>query len=272
MRCRGIGISHTELIIVDVLKGTVTAMQGPPIPVTFLGPITDGRVWWRADGDKFYVIPREEGQKTLKLMVVDAATGKAVTLIEESGNTYLDAAANGLGPPSIRVLTNGNIIWYSERDGWGHLYLYDSAGNLVRQLTTGAWQVRSIIRVDEEQRQIYFTVGGSIAGRDPYLRHLYVVNLDGSELRLLTPEDADHDIRSVMEGAQAMRPGALGPAEGSFSPSGRYFVDSYSRPDMPPVTVLRSVDGELIATLEQANISALENGGFELVGTIQCHR
>lgn len=255
----------SELVIIDVDSGAATTVDLPPLPVTFLGPISDNRVWWDADSGKVYVLPREEGQKTLALLAANVATGEVVTLIEEHSDTYVDAAADGTGPPSVRVLANGEIIWYSERDGWGHLYLYDGAGKLIRQLTKGAWQVRSIVHVDEVERRVYFTGGGREAGRDPYLRHLYVVNLDGSDVVLLTPEDADHDIKVEMSGIQAMlTPDAPGPQEVGFSPSGRYFVDSYSRPDLPPVTVVRSVDGKLITTVEKADISALEAGGLTL--------
>ena len=97
------------------------------------------------------------------------------------------------------------IIWSSERDGWNHFYLYDvNAGQLKNQITKGEWVVRGLEHVDEQARQLYFTAAGREAGRDPYLRHLYRINLDGSGLKLLTPEEADHDV--------------------SFSPDGKYFV------------------------------------------------
>ena len=137
------------------------------------------------------------------------------------------------------------VLWASERDGWMHLYLYDGkTGTLKNQITSGAWVVRGIRHVDEDNRVLYFTAGGREAGRDPYLEHLYRVNLDGGGLRLLTPEDANHSI--------------------AFSPDGQYFVDTYSRVDHAPISVLRRAsDGRTVRDLEQTNIDRLLATGWK---------
>ena len=142
------------------------------------------------------------------------------------------------------VVDDGNeLLWISEQDGWAHLYLYDGrTGEKKRQITSGSWIVREIRYVDEENRVVYFTAAGKETGRDPYYRHLYRVNMDGSGLELLTPEDAEHEIR--------------------FSPTGQYFIDSYSRVDLPPVAVLRSNDGRLITKLQEADIAELSAMGW----------
>jgi dipeptidyl aminopeptidase/acylaminoacyl peptidase len=143
-----------------------------------------------------------------------------------------------------RYLPNSNeLIWFSERDNWGQLYLYDRrTGKLKNQITTGEGNVTEVLRVDEKNRLIYFLGVGREKGRDPYFVHLYRIAFDGKNPTLLTPEDATHQI--------------------SWAPSGKYFVDSYSKPDVPPVTVVRDSNGKLIANVAKADVSRLVAAGW----------
>jgi dipeptidyl aminopeptidase/acylaminoacyl peptidase len=135
------------------------------------------------------------------------------------------------------------VLWFSERDDWGHLYLYDLAtGRLKRQVTAGPWNVLGVLRVDPASRTIWLTGSGRERG-DPYFRYVYRVSLDGGEVRLLTPDSAHHDVR--------------------MSPSGEYFVDLASTPDTPPVIALRNADGAKVLDLERADISALVARGWK---------
>src|SRR5262249_7954052 len=142
-------------------------------------------------------------------------------------------------------------VWWSDRDGWGHLYLYDIAtGELRRRLTSGPWLVRDIIRVDERRHELFFTASGRETGQDPYNRHLYRVSLDGGAPIELTPEDAEHTFEAQNDGQK-------------ISPSGRYVVDTYTTVNQPPVTVLRSaVDGAVVAKLEEADASEVYASGW----------
>jgi dipeptidyl aminopeptidase/acylaminoacyl peptidase len=145
-----------------------------------------------------------------------------------------------------RTLNGGReIVWSSERDGWNHFYLYDAeTGALKNRITSGEWAVRAINAIDEKARVLYFSAGGREPGRDPYLRHLYKVGLDGTGLTLLTPEDADHNV--------------------TFSPDGAFFVDEYSRADVPTVSVLRRAqDGGVVKELERADVSRLQAIGWK---------
>jgi dipeptidyl-peptidase-4 len=253
-----------QLVIFDIASGRRIDVNHDPLPVTFIGPIEDNRVWWSADGKTVYIIPREEGERRVQLLAVNADTGATRTLIEESGKTYVEIGGSAFDR-AVRSLADGRIIWYSERDDWGHLYLYDKNGKLIRRLTAGPWKVMDVVRIDERQGRVFFTAVGREAGEDPYQDHLYVVSLDGSGLRLLTPEDADHEIRTAApEIRRDLLPVMPGPAQASVSPSGRYVVETYSRPDLPSATVLRTTAGRLIATLERADISALQAGGLTL--------
>lgn len=260
------GRPRAELKIFDVESGAGVPVQGEALPVTMLDPLQDDRVWWSHDGSSLYVIPREEGQQRVRLLKVDAATGAVQTLIEEVSRTYLEIAGYAWNR-AVRTLSDGRILWYSERDDWGHLYLYDARGLLIRQVTAGAWKVMDVVRVDETHGLVYFTAVGREAG-DPYFRHLYAVSFDGAEPRLLTPEHADHEIRLASSPImQRLLPGMLAAERASFSPSGRYFIDTFSRPDLPPTTVLRTCTGEVVCVVERADITALEEGGLRMPET-----
>jgi dipeptidyl aminopeptidase/acylaminoacyl peptidase len=163
-------------------------------------------------------------------------------VLEETVATFFES---GNGRVNWRYLPESNeVIWFSERDNWGHLYLYDlTTGQLKHRITSGEGNVTQLLRVDEKARLLYFLAVGREPGRDPYFRHLYRIGMDGGNLQLLTPADADHDV--------------------SFSPSGRFFVDSYSRPDAPPIAELYDADGKLVLALEKADISRLLATGWK---------
>lgn len=200
-------------------------------------------VEWSADSRHFAFVSTSRDYKHVALKVANPETGEVRTILEETTPTFFESTLIGRGQ-NWRVLHgSGEVIWFSQRDDWGHLYLYDLAtGRLKNRITSGEWNVLQILRLDERSRTIWFTAVGREKGRDPYFRHLYRVRLDGKQLRLLTPEDADHDV--------------------VLSPSGRYFVHSYSRPDLPPVTMVRQADGGRAFTIEEADISRLLATGW----------
>jgi len=174
--------------------------------------------------------------------VADIETGDVREVIYEEIPTYFES---GNGGSNWRFLPDSNeMIWFSERDDWGHLYLYDlETGSLKHQITSGEGNVVRVLRVDEENRLLYFLGVGFEAARDPYFIHFYRVGFDGEEMTLLTPEDANHNI--------------------SLSPSGGLFVDNYSQPDVPAVAVLRDAEGNQVVKLEEADISALLATGWQ---------
>ncbi|NIM15278.1 MAG: prolyl oligopeptidase family serine peptidase [Candidatus Aminicenantes bacterium] len=196
---------------------------------------------WFKDSQRLYFYYYTRGYKKLILVEIAAETGKTRQVVEESSKTYMDTAKR-----FINILGEGSeVIWGSERDGWSHLYLYDwRTGQLKNQITRGEFVVRRIIHVDEKKRQVYFLANGRETKRDPYFQHLYRVNLDGTGLTLLTPENAEHWIR--------------------LSPDNKYIVDTYSRVDLPPVSVLRHLkNGRVILKLEKADIRDLLATGWK---------
>jgi len=206
-------------------------------------------VQWSPDGSRLAFVSTSRDHKQERLREADAATGDVREVAEESVPTQYES---GDGKANWQVLYKSNqYLWYSERTGWGHLYLHDwKTGKPTAAITSGEWLVRQVLRVDEKERVIYFLAAGREKGRDPYFSHLYRVNFDGTGLKLLTPENAHHDVSVSPSGA----------------PSGAAsccFVDSYSTPDVPPMSVLRDLDGKLIATLEKADISKLQATGWK---------
>ncbi len=204
---------------------------------------------WRKNGRALTFEYNQRGHQLYRIVEVDAANGRARAVLSEEPKTffyYNPATSNrGSGKKFRYDLADGReVIWMSERDGWNHLYLLDGATGAVKsQVTRGDWAVRSVEKVDEEKRQIWFSANGMYAGKDPYFLHYYRINFDGTGLTALTTADADHDVR--------------------FSPDMTYFVDTYSRVDLPTVSELhRAADGGLVATLERGDITELLKAGW----------
>jgi len=225
-------LAKAEPIVFDIHAGKRIDVQTPPLEL----PFQDGPGFeWFADSKSFNYDYDERGYKAKELRVVDAATGEQKVLVREQAEPYVDP-----GETFFRFVDpSQEILWSSERDGWNHLYVYSrKSGQLENQITQGPWVVREISYVDEKNRQVYFLASGREKNEDPYLTHLYRASFDGKGLQLLTPENANHTV--------------------SFSADGKFFVDSYSRVDLPGQSVLRRADnGAEMKVLEKAEFSEL---------------
>ncbi len=224
--------------------------------------IVNGMGW---SGDRrYYYFCGTNGRNEAGCFELDATTAAVRPVLIETNASFIFLNNTVYSAPNVRLLAGTNeLVWFSERDGWGHLYLYEvRSGALKNRITRGDWLVRDIMHVDEKRRLIYFTAGGREPGRNPYYRHLYRVGFDGRGLQLLTPEDADHELTQPLPEALARILGDDSDVV-SVSPDGRYFVDTWSTVDRPPVSVLRSTDGRLIATLETADATALYAMGWQ---------
>jgi dienelactone hydrolase len=199
-------------------------------------------VEWRADGSQLAFVSSSRDHKQATLRVADAATGEVRTVLEEKVTTFFES---GNGRVNWRYVPASNeVIWFSQRDNWGQLYLYDlRTGAMKHQITTGEGNVTQLLRVDEQSRTLYFVGMGREQGLDPYFRQFYRIGMDGKNLQRLTPEDADHDV--------------------SLSSSGRFFVDSFSTSTLPPTAVLRDASGKQVLALEKADIAKLVATGWK---------
>ena len=196
---------------------------------------------WSADSRSVTFEYNQRGHQVYRVLELSAETGAVRTLIEETSKTYVNY------PMRYRYdLSDGrHIIWASERDNYNHLYMYDRAkGKAAWQITKGKWYVRSVIKVDEKNRQIYFSANGVVPGEDPYLIRYYRIGFDGKNMTCLTPVEGMH--------------------EAWLSDDARYIVDTYSMVDKAPVAVLRdAATGKEIMPLETADISRLLAEGWK---------
>ncbi|MBL9172274.1 MAG: DPP IV N-terminal domain-containing protein [Verrucomicrobiales bacterium] len=215
----------------------------------------DLNVRWAPDSRSFFFDYNQRGHQRFRILAVDvaaaetqAASGSAgwVTVkprivVEETSETFIDWTNKTW---RHWLDATGELLWMSERDGWAHLWLYDAqTGSMKGRITRGNWVVREILHVDDAAREVWFLAGGVRPEQDPYQLHLCRVNFDGSGFTVLTDGDGTHKIE--------------------FSPDRRWFLDTWSRVDLPPRTELRkSTDGSRVCVLEEADISALLAAGW----------
>ncbi len=215
----------------------------------FANPYSLSNPVWRKDGRAFTFEYNQRGHQVYRVIEVDR-TGKVRAVISEESKTFIDYRPLAPNPrdtgKKVRADLNdgAEVIWASERDGWTHLYLYDGrTGELKNQITKGAWVVRSVDKVDEDKRQIWFEASGRYPGKDPYFVHYYRINFDGMGLAAYTEADANHNV--------------------VFSPDRKYYVDTWSRVDLPTMVELRRTeDRKIIMEVEKGDISALLAAGW----------
>jgi dipeptidyl aminopeptidase/acylaminoacyl peptidase len=240
-------IPMIERVIIELGNPKVIKLKIPADPhraslsddISSSGTFDD--VDWSADGTQLAFLSTSRDHKQEKFRIANAATGEVREVFEEVVATQYES---GQGAINWNYLEKTNeIIWYSERDDWGHLYLYDAkTGKLKNQITKGTFTISRVVKTDEAKRIIYFLAGGREPG-NPYFSYLYKIGFDGKNLKLLTPELGNHQI--------------------SFSPSEMYFTDTYSQPDVPQVTVVRDLNGNLISEIAKTDISKLLATGWK---------
>lgn len=196
---------------------------------------------WSEDSNHLVFVSTSRDHKEAHVRLADCETGEVEDIFQEIVETQFES---GQGSINWRYLSGTKeIIWYSERSDWGHLYLYDSEnGTLKHPITQGEFVVLEVLKWDLENRVIYFMAGGKEKG-NPYHQYLYRVDFSGENLHLLSPEPGTHSIK--------------------LSPDGNYFIDSYSQVDVPQVHELRNIEGKLIRTLEKTDISRLLSTGWK---------
>ena len=196
--------------------------------------------WITATGEKTIYTRTSRDLKRVDVVEADTATGESRVIISERLNTYVETQP-------VRLITNATggkeLIHWSERDGWGHYYLYDISGKLIRQLTQGEFVTTGVVAVDEKSRLLYFHAVGREEGIDPYYQHLYRVNLDTGDLKLITPGHGSHSA--------------------SMNDKATFAITNWSRIDMAPESVLYDAAGNKVMDLEKTDVSALLAAGFK---------
>jgi len=225
-------------VLFDVEEQKKVRVENTLFPNTY----SLSRLRWWEDSRAFTFEYNERGHQRYRIIEVDAKTGKTRILVNEEPDTFFSYATTLYRHYSD---IGDEIIWSSERDGWRHLYLYDThRGELKNQITSGEWVVRNVDHVDTEKRQIWFRASGMDPGRDPYYIHHFRINFDGTELTRFTEVDGNHTV--------------------SWSPDRSFYVDTWSRIHEPAVSQLRrSDDQSLVMELERADKSALVEAGWQ---------
>ena len=196
---------------------------------------------WSDDSSKLAFISTSRDHKEAYLQIADSKTGDVFSVFKENVKTYYES---GVRAENWKVLFDSNeFIWYSEKDNWGHLYLYDlSTKKLKNRITSGNWLVRKIMHIDYINREIIFTAGGREKG-NPYHIYLYKINFDGNKLICLTPERGSHSISS--------------------SPNWNYFVTTYSTTNTSPISILKDRNGKNLLQLASSNTDELIKNGWQ---------
>ena len=224
-----------RLVLIDVLSGAKTPLD--------TGDTTDHYVnllGWRADGKAVFYQTFDREQKQVRFFSADAASGASKALLAERSDTYVNTRMT-LGMDFFQPLRNSNgFLLLSDRDGWRHLYRYDSDGRLVARLSQGAWSVEELVAIDEGRGWVYFRA--SQDAQHPYDLQLFRVALKGGQPQRLTAEDGAHTI--------------------AISPSKQFFLDTRAGPGLPPVVELHACDGRLIRILGRAGLEPLLRAGF----------
>jgi len=238
-------------VIIDVDNAKLVALDVPADPhratlsddISSSGTFDD--VDWSPDASQLAFVSTSRDHKDEKFRIADASTGAVREVFEEKVPTQFES---GWGSINWRYLAKTNeIIWFSERDNYGHLYLYDALnGKVKNQITEGNYVVTKLLKVDEKKRELYFIADGT-EPENPYFSRFYKVSFDGKHLTQLTPEDGNHVV--------------------TLSPSEDYFIDSYSKPDVPAITVFRNMDGKLITNVDKTDVSRLAATGWKPLTT-----
>ena len=197
---------------------------------------------WSSDGKRFFFLYNQRGHTVMRVLAIDAASGKVTAVVNEECKTFFDYANKTY---LQHFDAADELLWMSERHGWNHLYLVDLATGTAKAITKGEWAVRRVDKVDVEKKEIHFQTVGQHPGQDPYHVHFARIKFDGTGLVNLTDGD----------GTQTAP---------RFSPDGKHYLVTYSRVDLASVTELRRTsDGKKIIDVEKADTAALEKEGWK---------
>jgi len=244
-----------RLVAINIESGDITPADYPPICFTYLFAFfTDGRGWWSTDNTRAYFVDLKRGAQHVQVVEFNTVTGKTRVLFEETAETWINLhPGNYHGPSLFMPLPETNeLIWYSERSGWAHLYLYDlETGDLKSTITQGNWVVRELLRFDSARRELWLQTGGRTPGRDPYYKDICRVNIDSGEL--FTVVSTDHDYTVDNEASSIYLP----EIRYGVSLGADYVLTTRSRADQAPVSLLLDREGKELMVVEQADVSRL---------------
>ena len=242
-------VTMIERVIINVDKAKVIRLKMPPDQhrsticddVSCRGGSGWDDVQWSADGSTLAFVSTSRDHKKEWMRIADVASGDVLDVMDETAEKFFESGNDKVNWKYLSKTKE--LLWFSERDGWGQLYMYDaSTGGPKNQITHGEGNVTQVLYVDEAARKIYFLGVGKEAGRDPYFSHFYSIGFDGKNMKLLTPENADHAV--------------------TVSKDGKYFVDVYSTATQPQTAVVRDDSGKVVVEVAKQDISKLVADGW----------
>lgn len=266
-------VTEFRMIAIEAATGRQVEARYPRLNAVRMNttPFGAGMTWWSADGQTAYFVDIERGEQKAHVVAFDVATGATRIVFSEESASYVELSVNVYTKALIAPLPDtGELVWYSERTGRGHLYLYDLAtGTLRGAITEGEWQVRDVLRVDAERREIFFIAGGIADAENSYISRPCIASLDG-RVTIVSDAPGEHVV---------WRPGSMALMAKSFegvnaeqvsglSPGGAYFVETVSTVADLPKTWLRSRDGKEIALLETGTGTLPE--GWQFPEPVEC--
>ena len=262
------GDEHVEtsrIFSIDVSIGEMRAANYPPVPSTRSahGLFVDGLAWWGKDSQMAYFIDSERGSQVVRVVEFNTHTGATRILFEESSNTVVRLSLDKMDGAMLLPLPDSQeLIWFSERSGWGHLYLYDlRTGELKHPITQGEWLVRKVLHFDSAKRELWIQTGGREDGCDPYYLDICRVNIDTGDITTLVSNDTNYTVLSSKSedylGLYSFEMGDPMVHNSGVSPQSDYVVTTHSRVDQLPVTLVLDRDGNTLLELEAAENIAL---------------
>ena len=264
--CAYPGDDHVEeqrILAINVETGRQCNANYQRIPVnrSAYGLFNDNLGWWSSDSRRAYFVDLERGDQVARVVEFDTSTGATRILFEETSTTFLNLSPSEITAATLLPLPETHeLIWFSERNSWAHLYLYDlETGKLKQPVTQGDWMVREILHFDPERRELFFQAGGRVANRDPYYLDICRVNIDTGEITALTDSDHEYTVTSDLGFRTGISifcvsadPDSPGTVSG-VSPDANYIVATRSRTDQAPVNLLLDRNGTVLLVLEEAD-------------------
>ncbi|MCT2531954.1 DPP IV N-terminal domain-containing protein [SAR92 clade bacterium H231] len=259
-------IAEYRILAIDVETGQACRAHYPPVldAVLYAGLFSGNRAWWSKDSRQAYFIDMVRGQQQARVVHFNTQTGATRVLFEEISDTHIDLNLDFEHPAFLLPLPETNeLIWFSERSGWAHLYLYDlEEGILKNPITSGDWLVREVLHFDAKRRELLIQVAGRVAERDPYYREICRVNVDTGIITSIGSDEYDYLVCKPMTGLVSTAIGFGHAATGcsGISADGHYIVTTRTRADEIPITELIDREGKIVLTIETADLSGLPDG------------
>ena len=252
-----------RFLVIDVVSGETQFADYPTCPVfrpPYVGYLTSRRGWWHSDSRHVFFIDQQRGGKVANLVKFDSHTGHTEIVIEETSDySVMLTPITHMHMLHLPLPETNELIWFSERSGSAHLYLYDLNTNKLKHAITGRqtaagsqWVVRQLLHFDNERRELLIQTAGRVGGRNPYYCDICRVNIDSGSIAEVVSSDHDYVVCD-----QRSRLSMRAPLARGVSPSGNYMVTTRSRVDQVPVSLLLDRDGKELHVLETADISGL---------------